>query len=181
MPKRKSDPRWHETPAVVATLSTVEEALNLVDSSALNLAPTATAVELPAEWASPQPASRKTARVHEVMDMDPTDSNYVFCQCLKSAGGGVCGARLKSRWSCTALWTHVKKKHASTYASLVLGDNKADIQTAEDTLASTAQLKLNVPYQQLVYTLSYSCAPAHILSAAIESLQRASEQRSRAA
>ena len=179
MPKRKSDPRWHETPAVVATLSTVEEALNLVDSSALNLAPTATAVELPAEWASPQPASRKTARVHEVMDMDPTDSNYVFCQCLKSAGGGVCGARLKNRGSCSALWTHVKTKHPSTHASLVLGDNKADIQTAEDTLASTAQLKLNVPYQQLVYTLS--CAPAHILSAAIESLQRASEQRSRAA
>ena len=101
------------------TQQRVEEALNMVDSSTLNLAPTATAVELPAE-PEPQPASRKsqkTARVHEVMDMDPTDSNYVFCQCLKSAGGGVCGARLKSRWSCTALWTHVKKKHASTYSS----------------------------------------------------------------
>ena len=177
MPKRKST----TTPAVMATLSSVEEALNMVDSSTLNLAPTATAVELPAE-PEPQPASRKsqkTARVHEVMDMDPTDSNYVFCQCLKSAGGGVCGARLKNRGSCSALWTHVKTKHPSTHASLVLGDNKADIQTAEETLASTAQLKLNVPYQQLVYTLS--CAPAHILSAAIESLQRASEQRSRAA
>jgi hypothetical protein len=51
-----------------------------------------------------------------------------------------------------------------------------DIAAAEETLTSSAQLTLNVSYQQMVDTLS--CAPADVLSAAIKSLQQASEQRS---
>jgi hypothetical protein len=156
-------------PAVEATLSTVEEALLLAE------APTATAVEVPA--VPYQPAKHKKARVHEVFEKDFADTNYAFCQCLKSAGGGVCGQRLKDQNTTSSLWTHVRKKHPSTYASLVSNSaDQDDIAAAEETLASSAQLTLNVSYQQMVDTLS--CAPADVLSAAIKSLQQASEQRS---
>ena len=97
MPIRKS--RGAPTqPAVEATLSTVEEALLLAE------APIATAVEKPA--VPYQPAKHKKARVHEVFEKDPADTNYAFCQCLHEVSACMCGQRLKDQNTTSSLWTN---------------------------------------------------------------------------
>ena len=122
--------------------------------------------------------SRKRSRIHDVFEEDPTDSNYSICKCLQSESGRVCGARIKSAWSPSALRSHVEKKHPSAFARLAQPqDNQDDVAAAEERLASHAQLMLSVSYQQMIDALSR--APAQILSDAIESLQQASEVRSR--
>ena len=157
---------------MVAQLSTPDE----VSAALMSPADPVEAVELPGENTAVPKKSRKRSRIHEVFEEDPADRDYSICQCLKSAGGGVCGAHIKSAGSCSALKTHVEKKHPSTFTRLTQ-DSQGDIAAAEERLASHAQLTLSVSYQQMIDALSR--APAQILSDAIESLQKASEERSR--
>jgi hypothetical protein len=56
-------------------------------------------------------------------------------------------------------------------------DEDDDVANAAQSLASTAELSVNVSYQQMVVSLSH--APLQTLSHAIEALQHAKEQRSR--
>ena len=72
----------------------------------------------------------------------------------------------------------MEKKHPSAFARLAQPqDSQDDVAAAEERLASHAQLTLSVSYQQMIDALSRT--PAQILSDAIESLQQASEVRSR--
>ena len=87
MPSKKSAPRWHAAPAVEARPSTVEEAETLA------VAPVAEAIEVPAVDATPNQGAggHKRSRVYEVFEADPTDTNYVFCQCREGVlGGNIC-------------------------------------------------------------------------------------------
>ena len=86
----------------------------------------------------PSKKSRKRSRIHEVFEEDPSDREYSICQCLESDGRGVCGRRIKSASSPSALKTHVEKKHPSTFARLAQ-DSQDDIAAAEERLASHAQ------------------------------------------
>ena len=175
MPSKKSAPRWHAAPAVEARPSTVEEAETLA------VAPVAEAIEVPAVDATPNQGAggHKRSRVYEVFEADPTDTNYVFCQCREGVfGGNSCGERVKSQHGPTILWNHLKSKHPATRAIL------KDCAGAGDTHASTAarlaqpaQLAVNVSYQhQMVDSLS--SAPLEVLADAIAALQQAREERS---
>ena len=68
-------------------------------------------------------------------------------------------------------------EEAPVHVRKVGAGQEGDIAAAEERLASHAQLTLSVSYQQMIDALSR--APAQILSDAIESLQQASEMRSR--
>lgn len=166
MGRKKSTPRWHEVQEGWLAV------LNTEDAEALAAMPTADAVEVPAQDATPnEPAQRKArkrSRVHEVYETDPTDTTYSICQCLASTGR-VCKARIRHCNGPSALGSHLKKKHPSIYASLV-SDKEGDIAVAEATATSSAQLTLNVSYEQMINALS--SAPPQIVSFAIESLQQ---------
>ena len=173
---RKSASRWYA--AVEAELSSLEEAAAAeAGGVVMSMAAPVTATELPGEYTNVSTKkSRKRSRIHEVFEEDATGKNYSICQCLKSEGGDVCGARIKCATGSSALRTHVEKKHPSMWARLAQ-DSQDDIAAAEERLASHAQLTLGVSYQQMIDVLSR--APAQILSDAIESLQQVSEKRSR--
>jgi hypothetical protein len=167
----------HAVPAVEAQLSTVEEVERLM------ALPVAEAIEVPAEDATPRDEGghRKRSRIREVFSDDPDEPNYVVCQCRENVVGNlICGCRLKHGGSTTPLWTHVKKKHPCTHARLSSQeDGDDDGVHAAESLASTAELSVNVSYQQMVVSLSH--APLQTLSHAIEPLQHAKEQRSQEA
>jgi hypothetical protein len=174
MPKRRATS--HAVPEVEARLFTVEEVERLM------AAPLAEAIQVPAVDATPRDEGghRKRSRIREVFSDDPDDPNYVVCQCRENVvpRGHVCGGRLKPGGSTTPLWSHVKKKHPCTHARLSSQeDEDDDVANAAQSLASTAELSVNVSYQQMVVSLSH--APLQTLSHAIEALQHAKEQRSR--
>ena len=174
MPSKKSAPRWHAAPAVEAQLTTEEHTTTVAP------VPVTVAIEVPAEDATPNEGAggRKRSRVYEVFEADPTDTNYVFCQCREGVfGGNTCGERVKSQHGPTILWNHLKSKHPATRNIL------KDCAGAGDTHASTAarlaqpaQLAVNVSYQQMVDSLS--SAPLEVLADAIAALQQAREERS---
>ena len=144
MPSKKSAPRWHAAPAVEGRPSTVEEA------EALAVAPVAEAIEVPAEDATPNEGAggRKRSRVYEVFEADPTDTNYVFCQCREGVfGGNTCRERVKSQHSPTILRNHLKSKHPATHVRLkeCAGDGNTHASAAA-RLAQPAQLAVNLQH-----------------------------------
>ena len=169
MPTRGAPRRCHATPAVEATLSTVEEALNLA------VGPIATAIEVPAEDATPA-TSGKRSRVHEVFIADPNNADYSLCQCVENVKGrSVCGRRIKSSSGTKPLWNHLEKKHPGIHAKLNVKAASDDAgiahASAAERLQSPAQLTINISYQNMVDALR--AAPAEILADAIEALQQA--------
>ena len=118
------------TPPVEATLSTVEEALNLAEAQ------TATAIEVPAEDATPavpaDGANRKRSRVHEIFRKDGL---YSFCQCQENVtAGGACGKRIKNDAGTKPLWNHVERFHPRKYLELGAGGH--------DEIACSATLRV---------------------------------------
>ena len=103
-----------------AELSTLEEAAAAeAGGVVMSMAAPVTATELPGEYTNVSTKkSRKRSRIHEVFEEEATDKNYSICQCLKSEGGDVCGARIKCATGSSALRTHVEKKHPSMWARL---------------------------------------------------------------
>ena len=86
---------WHEVEE--AQLFNMEKA----EALAAPAVPTANAVEVPAQDATPNELQRKTkkrSRVHEVYETDPADTTYSLCQCLTSAAGRVCNARISHQY-----------------------------------------------------------------------------------
>ena len=152
-------------PVVEAQLSTVE------DVERLMALPVTEAIEVPAEDAAPRDEGghRKRSRIREVFSDDPDDLNYVVCQCRENVVGNlICGGRLKPSGSTTPLPVTYNRLSSQE-------DGDDDGVHAAESLASTAELSVNVSYQQMVVSLSH--APLQTLSHAIEALRHAKETR----
>ena len=107
----------HPLPCAGYRTPHMEEALNLAEAQ------TATAIEVPAEDATPavpaDGANRKRSRVHEIFRKDGL---YSFCQCQENVtAGGACGKRIKNDAGTKPLWNHVERFHPRKYLELGAG------------------------------------------------------------